>query len=80
MVSVSTAFLALGDTQKVEAAKFTAESHMFHVGSPLNGLMALTTHPTGKPVSAQVAKTKKAKGLVSKKVKAVNLDGKLMVI
>lgn len=84
LVSVSTAFLALGDTQKVEAAKFTAESHMFHIGSPLNGLTALSTPPSAKPVYSQTAKTKKAKGstakFVSKKVKAVNLDGKLLVI
>lgn len=84
LVSVSTAFLSLGDTQKVEAAKFTAESHMFHISSPLNGLTALSTPPSAKPVYSQVSKTKKAKGstskFISKKVKAVNLDGKLLVI
>ncbi len=81
LVSVSTAFLIGSDPKPAEASRFVAESHIFNALNKLEGVVLLSdsskTLKKGQIKNLVTKATNKAK---SKKVKAVSLDGKLLVI
>ncbi len=78
-VTASTLFLAAGTTKMVQASRFVPESHIFNPNSRIEGLVSLNS-PVNYVAQRPVIKIGSAKKPVSKKVNAVNLDGKLLVI
>ncbi len=81
LVSVSTAFLVGTDPKTVEASRFSPESHILNAFNQLEGLVSIADVSKdlkqGQIRNLVAKATNKA---TSKKVKAVSLDGKLLVI
>lgn len=80
LVSASTGFLGFGDLKTVDTSVFAVENHVLKIGSAIKGTSSLTVNfPQVADVPAQ-AKSKKTTKSITKKLTAINLDGKILAI
>lgn len=81
LISASTAFLVGGDPKPAEASRFVAESHVLNTLQNIEGVVTLLDDSrTVKPGQIRNIVVKATNKATSKKVKAVSLNGKLLVI
>lgn len=81
LISASTAFLVGSDPKSVEASRFVAESHILNTLQNIEGVVTLLDESrVVKPGQIRNIVAKATNKATSKKIKAVNLNGKLLVI
>ncbi len=80
LVSVSTVSLAFNGLNVPQSVVFTADNHVLDIGSAIKGTTSLSVNfPQVADVPAKT-KNKKAAKVISKKITAINLDGKILAI